>query len=191
MREVFAAAMLLSASVAMPAWAAPQGQVACIYDAFTGEQRTAVATELTKLIANPEATLDPAIEKMANGTVEKAAVACKKRHKWSDQQTSASEDFASAQIIAVHMQNDPALVGIDFGKLDSALAPQTGKTMVQLLMGSEPSDAEMESFRKAAMAAGIGENDPDRLIRVITYLSMKHRANVAAAIFAAPPVVKD
>lgn len=190
MKWVHAALVLGAASLAVPASAAPQEQLSCIYDAFTAEQRTAVATELTKLITNPEAQLDPAIEKMANGTVEKAAASCKKRHKWDDQQISASEDYASAQIIMVHLRADPALAGIDLSRLDAAVPSQMGKPMVELVMARDPSDAEMESYRKAAIAAGIAENDVGRLSRAVVYASMKHSSEVAKAIFAAPAAVK-
>lgn len=191
-RNIFLSlAACAAASFTVPAWAAPQEQVACIYDAFTQQQRNDVAAELTKLISDPGAKLNPAIEKMANSTVEKAAVNCKKRHVWSDQQVFASEDYAAAQIIATYLRNDTTLAGLDFAKIDTAVSSQANKPMSELLMADEPSDANMEEFRKAGIAAGVSEGDVSRMQLVITYLSMKHRSNVAMAIFMAPPVVKD
>ena len=185
---VFLSSVAVLAS--MPAAASAQEQITCIYDAFTAEQRTAVATELTKLITDPEAKTDPAIEKMANSTVEKAAVKCRKKHGWSQQQTAASEDYASAEVIASHMRADPAFAGIDRAKMESSVPSHAGKPLPELFIG-EPSEAEMQDFRNAAIAAGIAENDGPRLSRAMVYLSMLYRANVAKALFAAKPAVNE
>lgn len=176
--SVFAAVILVG--VASPAIAAPQKQVTCIYDAFSAEQRSEWSAELLKFVDHPDAAVDEKLAQQADGTVAKAGADCTKRHKWSDNERAAAEDYAAALLMLGRLKGDPLLAGVNMAALDAHLVKVRPGAL-----GGQPTDAEMETFPKALVEAGVRQDDAAAMTRGFTYLSMAMWANSAKAAFVA------